>query len=81
MRCEGPCPSRAYATVTKIREGSLATLTLCGHHVRISHEKLTAEGWTIRLEEGAEKQAWLPESLLRKVSNAEDLTTSQALQV
>lgn len=75
MRCDGPCPSRALAKVTKQNtQGGTTTLNLCGHHTRINHEKLTAEGWRIELEAGAEKSAWLPESLIRDVSPPQDLS-------
>lgn len=75
MRCDGPCPSRALAKVTKQNDqGGITTLNLCGHHTRINHEKLTIEGWRIELEAGAEKSGWLPESLIRDTSPPQDLS-------
>lgn len=45
---------RATVTVSKPTDDKLLKLRLCGHHARIHHEKLLAEGWSIEPDEGVE---------------------------
>lgn len=61
MRCDR-CSQSAVATVVKVVEPDRRLdLDLCGHHTRMHHEKLAADGWDFEVKDNV--TALLPDAL------------------
>lgn len=55
--CDGPCSVRGAVKITKVDEHGAKVLYMCGHHTRLSADRLEAAGWTLDPDENC--AVWL----------------------